>query len=64
MRLPLSAMRSINVLHYYLTDISIDERRFQAAGFADTMPISSNSTPEGRANNRRVDVIILDEGHL
>ncbi|MDR2485215.1 MAG: flagellar motor protein MotB [Treponema sp.] len=59
----LSSMRSINVLHY-LTDIGIDERRFQVAGFADTMPISSNSTPEGRANNRRVDVIILDEGHL
>jgi chemotaxis protein MotB len=59
----LSSMRAINVLHY-LTDIGIDERRFQVAGFADTMPLSSNDTPEGRAYNRRVDVIILDEGHL
>jgi flagellar motor protein MotB len=28
------------------------------------MPVSSNDTEEGRANNRRVDVIIIDDGHL
>ncbi|MDR2245582.1 MAG: flagellar motor protein MotB [Treponema sp.] len=59
----LSAMRSINVLHY-LTDIGVDESRFQVAGFAHTMPVSRNDTEEGRAYNRRVDIIILDEGHL
>ncbi|MDR0602091.1 MAG: flagellar motor protein MotB [Treponema sp.] len=59
----LSAARSINILHY-LADIGVDERRFQAAGFADTVPLARNDTPEGRASNRRVDVIILDEGHL
>jgi chemotaxis protein MotB len=59
----LSAARAINVLHY-LADLGVSENRFQVAGFADTMPISSNNTPEGRANNRRVDIIILDEGHL
>jgi chemotaxis protein MotB len=59
----LSTARSINVLHY-LSALGADERRFQVAGFADTQPISRDDTPEGRANNRRVDVIILDEGHL
>jgi chemotaxis protein MotB len=59
----LSTARSISVLRY-LADIGIDERRFQVAGFADTMPLSSNDTPEGRAYNRRVDIIILDDGHL
>ncbi|MDR2796504.1 MAG: flagellar motor protein MotB [Spirochaetaceae bacterium] len=59
----LSAMRAINVLHY-LTDLGISEKRFQVAGFADTMPVSSDDTPEGRAYNRRVDIIILDEAHL
>ncbi|MCL2880129.1 MAG: flagellar motor protein MotB [Treponema sp.] len=59
----LSAARAINVLHY-LTDLGIDEKRFQIAGFADTVPIATNDTPEGRAYNRRVDVIILDDGHL
>jgi chemotaxis protein MotB len=59
----LSAARSINVLHY-LAALGVDEQRFQVAGFADTQPISRDDSPEGRANNRRVDVIILDEGHL
>ena len=59
----LSAMRSIAILNY-LADLGIQERRFQVAGFADTAPIASNDTPEGRAYNRRVDIIILDDAHL
>lgn len=59
----LSAARSINVLHY-LADIGVDEKRFQVSGLSDTVPIASNETSEGRAYNRRVDIIILDEGHL
>jgi chemotaxis protein MotB len=59
----LSAMRSINIL-LYLTGLGIEERRFQVSGFADTVPIASNDSPQGRAFNRRVDIIILDDGHL
>ncbi|MCL2472279.1 MAG: flagellar motor protein MotB [Treponema sp.] len=59
----LSAERARAVLKY-LTDFGVDEKRFQIAGFGDTMPVASNDTPEGRAYNRRVDVVILDEGHL
>jgi len=59
----LSVERSRSILRY-LAALGVDERRFQITGFADTMPTSSNDTEEGRANNRRVDIIILDEGHL
>lgn len=59
----LSSMRSVNVLHY-LTDFGADEKRFSVAGFAGTRPFYSNDTVEGRAYNRRVDIIILDEGHF
>lgn len=61
----LSAERSRAVLRY-LCAINEPgfEKRFQIAGFADTVPITTNDTPEGRAYNRRVDVIILDDGHL
>jgi len=59
----LSAERSRAVLRY-LAALGLDERRFQIAAFADTAPIASNDTEEGRAINRRVDVIIIDDGHL
>jgi chemotaxis protein MotB len=59
----LSSERSRAVLRY-LAAIGIDEKRFQIAGFADTAPIANNNSPEGQAYNRRVDVIILDDGHL
>ena len=59
----LSSARAINVLHY-LTDFGADESRFSVAGYADTRPFYSNETAEGRAYNRRVDVIVLNEGHF
>jgi hypothetical protein len=31
------------------------------AGYADTAPLDSNDTQEGRAHNRRVDVVILNQ---
>ncbi len=59
----LSAARSVNVLHY-LAEFGVDEKKFSVAGYADTRPMFSNDTEEGKAYNRRVDIIILDEGHF
>ena len=59
----LSAARAINVLRY-LVDYNVDESCFQVAGFADTVPIEDNDLPEGQAYNRRVDIVILSDGHL
>jgi chemotaxis protein MotB len=59
----LSVERSRAVLRY-LAALGVDERRFQIAGFADTMPVVPNDTEEQRRQNRRVDVVIIDDGHL
>ncbi len=59
----LSATRAVNVLHY-LADYGVREKDFSVAGYSDTRPKFSNDTAEGRAYNRRVDIIILDEGHF
>ena len=59
----LSSTRAVNVLHY-LADYGVSENNFSIAGYADTRPKFSNETAEGRAYNRRVDIIILDEGHF
>ena len=59
----LSSDRAANVLHY-LVDFGDNEKQFQIMGLADTVPLMSNATPEGRAYNRRVDIIVLSAGHL
>lgn len=47
-------MAKIFILHYHF-----DPRRLSAAGFAEYHPVASNDTPEGRSQNRRVDIIVL-----
>ena len=38
----------------------IAPQRLAIAGYADTVPVADNDTPEGRARNRRVDLVILN----
>lgn len=59
----LSAARAVNTLHY-LSDFGVDEKRFSVVGYADTRPVFSNDSREGQAYNRRVDILILDDGHF
>ena len=37
----------------------ISPERISAAGFAEFHPVAANDTPEGRAENRRVNLVIL-----
>ena len=61
----LSVERSLSVFRLLLDFGGNElEEQFQVMGVADTQPLFDNATPEGRAYNRRVDVIILSEGHL
>jgi chemotaxis protein MotB len=57
----LSAARSIAMLEVLSSRYQIPRERMAIAGYADTTPKDSNDTPEGRAHNRRVDVVILNQ---
>jgi len=57
----LSAARSIAMLELLTARFNIPSGRMAVAGYADTVPIESNDSEEGRAHNRRVDVVILNE---
>lgn len=57
----LSAARSIAMLELLSSRYNISRGRMGIAGYADTMPADSNDTDEGRAHNRRVDVVILNQ---
>lgn len=56
----LSAARSIALLELFATKFGIDPGRFAVAGYAQNVPVASNETSEGRARNRRVEIVILD----
>lgn len=53
---PLSEQRAAAVKSW-LTGKGIDPARLRTGGFGDSKPLDSNSTPEGRANNRRVEFV-------
>lgn len=55
----LSTARAASVLAR-LIEFGISPDRLSAAGYAGFQPVRDNSTPDGRAQNRRVDIVILD----
>ncbi len=55
----LSAARSIAMMELLTTRFEIPKSRIMIAGYADNVPMGSNETEEGRAQNRRVDLVIL-----
>jgi len=58
----LSAARAIAMRKLLTEQFHVSgESRFAIAGYADTVPYDSNDTPEGRAHNRRVDIVILNQ---
>jgi len=54
----LSAARANSVLRHFLEIDGIPASRLSATGRADTAPIAGNDTDEGKARNRRVEVIV------
>jgi len=54
----LSLARAQAVVNYLVQNLGIDASRLSAKGFGSTRRIAYNSTPEGRAKNRRIDAVI------
>jgi chemotaxis protein MotB len=55
----LSCARGIALLDTMTDQFGLDRERFSVVGRADTVPVAPNDTPDGRARNRRVDLIIV-----
>ncbi len=60
----LSAARSIALLEILATRFGVPRERMSIGGYADTAPLESNETQEGRARNRRVDLVILNQAGI
>ncbi|MGL4523936.1 MAG: OmpA family protein [Spirochaetia bacterium] len=60
----LSSIRAINTLHA-LSDYGLSsDQNFQVTGLADTKPVAQGNTPEAAAMNRRIEIVMLVDGHL
>jgi len=55
----LSAMRAINVMNYIISSENLNPARFLVQGYGEYMPKADNTTEEGRALNRRVEISVL-----
>jgi chemotaxis protein MotB len=58
----LSVDRSLRLRELLAVQFGIDEMRLSVASFGSTEPVDSDETEEGRANNRRVEIVILEGG--
>ncbi|KAB0667406.1 OmpA family protein [Oryzomonas japonica] len=55
----LSTTRATNVLKYLLKYYDAEPEKISATGYGEFRPVADNSTPENRAKNRRVDMVLL-----
>lgn len=55
----LSTARATTIARLLLDSAPINPASLSAAGYAEFHPIAPNTTPEGRTQNRRVDIILL-----
>lgn len=56
--LALSQERAESVMQYMVLTMRIPTSRLTAVGYGETQPVANNETAEGRARNRRIDVVI------
>lgn len=57
----LSARRAMSVLGYFL-DMGFDPQRFSVSAYGEAFPLADNASPEGRARNRRVEILLKTTG--
>ncbi|HEX9655026.1 MAG TPA: OmpA family protein [bacterium] len=57
----LSAARATNVVRFLHEKVGIDAKQLEAAGMGEHHPIATNETPKGRAQNRRIEILLIPQ---
>lgn len=57
----LSCARAASIVRFLIHNTGMDDKKISAVGYADSRPVGDNNTPEGRAQNRRVNILVLYE---
>lgn len=58
----LSVARALNVAYYLIQRHGLLQERVSVVGYSEYRPLVPNDSPERRARNRRVDIVILSPG--
>lgn len=58
----LSTARATELIRLFVTEYAFPPTRLSAAGYAEYHPVASNGSADGRAQNRRVDIVVLGAG--
>lgn len=59
----LSTARATSVLSLLVNDAGFPPSKISVAGYGAYRPVADNATPEGRRQNRRVDIVIVEPKH-
>jgi chemotaxis protein MotB len=54
----LSTARATNVVRFFIQQGGVSRESLEAVGFADTRPVASNDTVDGRTENRRIEIVL------
>jgi chemotaxis protein MotB len=57
----LSVLRATSIARILIADANMNPKRIQAVGRGDTQPVAGNDTPEGRAKNRRTEIVLTPQ---
>ncbi|MBF5045143.1 OmpA family protein [Aggregicoccus sp. 17bor-14] len=57
----LSVARAVNVVRFLGEKAGVPQRRLVATGHGEYEPVASNATPQGRARNRRIEILLTPE---
>ena len=57
----LSSARATHIARIFLATRMIEPERLAAAGYAEYRPVATNDTATGRAENRRVDLVVMPQ---
>ncbi len=55
----LSTARATHVVRFLQEKTGMDPKRLEAVGMGQYQPVATNDTPEGRAQNRRIEILLL-----
>lgn len=55
------SLRRAEVVYRYLVNHGVDPDRMEVVGYGESRPVATNETPEGRAENRRTELHVVDD---